>query len=43
MGLVLAENTQMLKLGKKLGFTVKRVEDSTEYELTIDRDNMQFE
>jgi acetyltransferase len=43
MGLVLAENTQMLKLGRKLGFRVKRVEDSTEYELTIDRDNMRFE
>ena len=36
MGFVLAENTQMLKLGRKLGFKVKRVEDSSEYELTID-------
>lgn len=36
MGFVLAENTQMLKLGRKLGFKVKRVEDSSEFELTID-------
>ena len=36
MGFVLAENTQMLRLGKKLGFKVKRVENSSEFELTID-------
>jgi len=36
MGFVLAENTQMLKLGKKLGFKIKRVEESSEFELTID-------
>jgi acetyltransferase len=36
MGFVLAENTQMLKLGKKLGFKIKRVQESSEFELTID-------
>ncbi|MCK5836092.1 MAG: bifunctional acetate--CoA ligase family protein/GNAT family N-acetyltransferase [Desulfobacula sp.] len=36
MGLVLAENTQMKKLGKKLGFSIHRVAGSSEYELTID-------
>lgn len=35
MGLVLAENTQMLKLGKKLGFSISRVSGGSEYELTI--------
>ncbi len=35
-GPVLAENTQMLALGRKLGFTVKRVLGSSEYDLTID-------
>lgn len=38
MGVVLAENTQMLKLGKKLGFAIKRMPDSGEYELIIDTD-----
>jgi len=36
IGLVLAENTQMLKLGKKLGFNIQRVPDSSEYELVIE-------
>ncbi|MBA3012496.1 MAG: bifunctional acetate--CoA ligase family protein/GNAT family N-acetyltransferase [Desulfobacula sp.] len=36
IGLVLAENTQMLKLGKKLGFKINRVQDSSEYELIIE-------
>ena len=36
MGLVLAENRQMLQLGRKLGFSVKRVQASGEYELSID-------
>ena len=36
MGLVLAENTQMLKLGKKLGFAISRVSGGSEYELTIE-------
>ena len=40
IGLVLAENTQMLKLGKKLGFDIKRVQGSSEYELTIDYNSM---
>jgi acetyltransferase len=35
-GLVIAENRQMLKLGKKLGFEVARVSGSSEYELKID-------
>lgn len=34
-GLVLAENTQMLALGRKLGFTIQR-SGGAEYELTID-------
>lgn len=34
-GLVIAENVQMLKLGKRLGFKIKRVAGSSEYELTI--------
>ena len=35
-GLVLAENTQMLDLGRKLGFKVKLVPNSNEYELKLD-------
>jgi len=35
-GLVIAENIQMLKLGKKLGFRIKRISGSSEYELRID-------
>ncbi len=35
-GIVLPENTQMLALGRKLGFTVKRTPNLSEYELTID-------
>ena len=35
-GTVLAENSQMLTLGRRLGFKIKRVEDAPEYELTID-------
>ncbi len=35
MGLVLPENTQMLALGRKLGFKIARVPGSSEYELTI--------
>ena len=34
-GVVLAENTHMLTLGRKLGFTVQRA-GGAEYELTID-------
>ncbi len=34
-GLVLVENTQMLALGRKLGFTIQR-SGGAEYELTID-------
>ena len=36
MGLVLAENRQMLQLGRKTGFGVKRVQNTGEYELSID-------
>ena len=35
-GSVLTENAQMLKLGKKLGFKVSRLQGSNEYELRID-------
>lgn len=35
-GVVLAENTQMLALGRKLGFKVTRVPGSSEFELMID-------
>ena len=33
-GVVLAENTQMLALGKKLGFRSKKIMDANEYELS---------
>jgi acetyltransferase len=36
MGTVLAENIQMLALGKKLGFKIKKVLGAGEYELSID-------
>jgi acetyltransferase len=35
-GTVLAENSYMIALGKKLGFSVKQSEDASEYKLTID-------
>jgi len=35
-GSVLAENVQMLKLGKKLGFKISTISGSNEYELRID-------
>jgi len=35
-GIVLAENTQMLKLGRKLGFKIKMIPGLNEYELRID-------
>ena len=35
-GIVLAENTQMLKLGRKLGFKIKSIPGLNEYELRID-------
>ena len=35
-GIVLPENTQMLALGKKLGFTAKKSVGESEYELNID-------
>jgi acetyltransferase len=35
-GIVLPENTQMLALGKKLGFTAKRIVGESEFELNID-------
>lgn len=40
-GLVIAENVQMLKLGKKLGFKVKRISGSSEYELNINLANIE--
>jgi acetyltransferase len=36
MGTVLAENTQMLALGRKLGFSIKKEPGFPEYELSID-------
>ncbi|MCK5099854.1 MAG: GNAT family N-acetyltransferase, partial [Desulfobacteraceae bacterium] len=36
IGIVLTENTQMKKLGKKLGFSVTHVQNAGEYELIID-------
>jgi acetyltransferase len=35
-GIVLPENTQMLALGKKLGFTAKKIAGESEFELNID-------
>ena len=35
MGVVLAENTQMLTLGKKMGFNINKVPGAGEYELSI--------
>jgi len=35
-GTVLAENSYMIALGKKLGFTVKQGQEPSEYKLTID-------
>ena len=43
MGIVLAENTQMLRLARKLGFSVSRHPDSGEYDLTIDLENMHID
>jgi acetyltransferase len=34
-GTVLAENTQMLKLSRKLGFDVKKIPDASEYEVRL--------
>jgi len=39
-GIVLAENTQMLKLGRKLGFSRNRTPEGSEYELIIERNEM---
>jgi acetyltransferase len=36
MGTVLVENTQMLLLGRKLGFKIKKIAKAGEYELSID-------
>jgi acetyltransferase len=35
-GVVLSENTQMLHLGKKLGFKIKKAQGASEYELNMD-------
>jgi len=40
VGIVLAENTQMLRLARKLGFSIKHHPDSGEYDLTIDLEDM---
>ncbi|WDP87969.1 MAG: bifunctional acetate--CoA ligase family protein/GNAT family N-acetyltransferase [Desulfobacter sp.] len=39
-GLVLNENTQMRKLGKKLGFQIKKAPDSCDIELRIDLETL---
>jgi hypothetical protein len=36
MGIVLSENTKMLKLGKKMGFSKTQNPESREYDLNID-------
>jgi acetyltransferase len=38
-GLVLSENTHMLALGKKLGFSISRVPGESQYKLTIELDS----
>jgi len=43
MGVVLSENTQMLKLGKKLGFSIHRVPGGSEYELIIETGALDIE
>jgi acetyltransferase len=43
MGCVLAENTQMLKLGRKLGFAINRVPGGGEYELIIENEGLDIE
>ena len=43
IGCVLAENTQMLKLGRKLGFAINRVPGGGEYELIIENDDLNIE
>lgn len=40
-GIVLPENTQMLALGKKLGFTAKKMVGESDYELNIDLTKME--
>ena len=43
MGVVLSENTQMLKLGRKLGFTINRVPGGGEYELIIETQDLDID
>ncbi|MCF8076951.1 MAG: GNAT family N-acetyltransferase, partial [Desulfotignum sp.] len=43
MGLVLSENTQMLKLGRKLGFAINRAAGGGEYELIIETDDLDID
>lgn len=43
MGLVLSENTQMLKLGGKLGFAINRAAGGGEYELIIETDDLDLD
>ena len=37
-GTVLAENSQMLALGRKMGFRIQKVKGADEYELTLNLD-----
>jgi acetyltransferase len=43
VGIVLRENTQMLALGRKLGFEASKTEEPGELELTIDLGSVHFE
>ena len=40
MGIVLAENIQMLALGRKLGFKITRAPGGMEYELSIETQDL---
>jgi acetyltransferase len=42
-GIVLPENTTMIALGRKVGFTVRRIPGANEYELDIDLDAWRYE
>jgi hypothetical protein len=39
-GIVLPENTQMLALGRKLGFNATKVTGESDYKLTIDLEKL---
>ena len=41
-GIVMAENTHMLRLGRNLGFKMKRAPDAHEFELSITLQDVDF-